>query len=146
MIEDQGEGEEDDLRPAVDAERHRQGGGEGDGAAHPAPADREALAEGFAGVAAPIAKTKARRAAIEAAAIAAAGQQQLADAGGARFQRVDDVGQLQAEEDEEGDLEPEDEDAPEGDGVEADVGVERVRRAVAGVDAGDDGGEDAGDV
>ena len=55
-------------------------------------------------------------------------------------------GQLQAEQDEEGDLEAEDEHAPEGDGAEADVGVERARRLVAAVDAGDDGGEDAGDV
>ena len=50
----------------------------------------------------PIAKTKARRTAIEAAAIAATGQQQLADPGGGLVEGVDDARQLQAEQDEEG--------------------------------------------
>ena len=146
VIEDQGEGEEDDLGAAGDAR-----------AAPPAPrpgrrrrASRSSRPRSARPRVSPasqrIAKTKARRSGDRG--------------GGDRRDRQSSsptpeelassvstiAGSCSAEQHEEGDLEAEDEDAPEGDGAEPGVGVERARRLVAAVEAGDDGGEDAGDV
>ncbi len=93
-----------------------------------------------------IEKTKASRTASEASAIAAAGQSSSLIPEELSLRVSTTPGSCRPSSTKRVISSPKTSTLQNGDGAEAGVGVERTRRLVAGVDAGDDGGEDPGDL